>query len=46
MDKKEYAESAKCFRKYVELAPNANDAAIVRQQLSKLEELAAAPQSK
>ncbi len=46
MDKKEYAESAKCFRKYLELAPNANDAAIVRQQLPKLEELAANPQAK
>jgi tetratricopeptide (TPR) repeat protein len=46
MDKKAYAESAKCFRKYVELAPNASDAAIVRQQLSKIEELAAAPQAK
>jgi tetratricopeptide (TPR) repeat protein len=45
MDKKEYAESAKCFRKYLELAPNANDAAIVRQQLPKLEELAATPPS-
>jgi len=46
MDKKEYAESAKCFRKYLELAPNANDAAIVRQQLPKLEELAAAQPAK
>jgi uncharacterized protein HemY len=46
MDKKEYAESAKCFRKYLELAPNANDAEIVRQQLPKLEELAAAPRGK
>jgi tetratricopeptide (TPR) repeat protein len=46
MDKKDYAGSAKCFRKYLELAPNANDAAIVRQQLPKLEELAAAPQAK
>jgi tetratricopeptide (TPR) repeat protein len=46
MDKKAYAESAKCFRKYLELAPNANDAAIVRQQLPKLEELAANPQAK
>jgi tetratricopeptide (TPR) repeat protein len=46
MDKKEYAESAKCFRKYLELAPNANDAEIVRQQLPKLEEMAAATQSK
>jgi tetratricopeptide (TPR) repeat protein len=46
MDKKAYAESAKCFRKYLDLAPNANDAAIVRQQLPKLEELAANPQAK
>jgi tetratricopeptide (TPR) repeat protein len=46
MDKKEYAESAQCFRKYLELAPNANDAAIVRQQLPKLEELAANSQAK
>jgi len=37
LEKKQYAESAKCFRKYLELAPNANDAAIVRQQLPKLE---------
>ena len=42
MDKKAYAESVQCFRKYLELAPNANDAAIVRQQLPRLEELAAA----
>ncbi len=41
MDKKEYSESAKCFRKYLELAPNANDAAVVRQQLPKIDELAA-----
>ena len=46
MVKKEYVESAKCFRKYLELAPNANDAAIVRQQLPRLEELAANPQAK
>lgn len=46
MDKKQYAESARCFRKYLELAPNANDAAIVRQQLPRLEELAANPQAK
>jgi tetratricopeptide (TPR) repeat protein len=46
MDKKAYAESAQCFRKYLELAPNASDAAIVRQQLPKLEELAAVPQAK
>jgi len=43
MDKKEYAESARCFRKYLDLAPNAGDAAIVRQQVPKLEELAGAP---
>lgn len=41
MDKKAYAESAQCFRKYLELAPNANDAAIVRQQLPRLDEMAA-----
>ena len=46
MDKKAYAESAQCFRKYLELAPNASDAAIVRQQLPRLEELAANPQTK
>ena len=46
MVKKEYAESAKCFHKYLELAPNAKDAAIVRQQLPKLEELAANPQAR
>ena len=46
MEKKEYAESAQCFRKYLELAPNASDAAIVRQQLPKLEELAANPEAR
>ena len=46
MYKKGYAESAKCFRKYLELAPNAGDAATVRGQLPKLEELAANPQAK
>ena len=40
VDKKQYAESAKCFRKYLELAPNASDAAMVREQLPKLEEMA------
>lgn len=44
MDKKQYGESAKCFQKYLELAPNASDAAIVRQQLPKIEEMAAAAQ--
>ena len=43
MDKKEYAESAQYFRKYLELAPNANDAAAVRQQLARLEEQAGMP---
>jgi tetratricopeptide (TPR) repeat protein len=46
MDKKAYAESAKCFRKYLELAPKANDAAVVGQLLPKLEELAAKPEAK
>jgi tetratricopeptide (TPR) repeat protein len=39
--KREYAESAKLFRAYLELAPNAADAAIVRQQLPQLEQAAA-----
>src|ERR1035441_1334273 len=46
MEKKAYTESARCFRKYLELAPGAGDAAMVRQQLPKLEELAAAQQAK
>jgi tetratricopeptide (TPR) repeat protein len=46
LDKNEYAESAACFRKYLELAPNASDAAIVRQQLPRLEEMAAASPGK
>jgi uncharacterized protein HemY len=41
MQKHEYGESAKYLRSYLELAPNANDAAIVRQELGKLEEAAA-----
>ena len=41
MQKHEYGESAKLFRTYLELAPNANDAAIVRQQLPQLEQAAA-----
>jgi len=43
MDKKQYTESALFFRKYLELAPNAHDAAAVRAQLPKLAELASAP---
>ncbi len=42
MDKKQYGESARCFRKYLELAPNAADAGIVRQQLPRIEQMAAA----
>jgi tetratricopeptide (TPR) repeat protein len=38
--KREYAESAKLFRAYLELAPNAADAAIVRQQLPQIEQAA------
>jgi tetratricopeptide (TPR) repeat protein len=43
MQKKEYSESAKCFRTYLELAPNAKDAAIVREELAKLEAAASTP---
>jgi len=41
MQKREYSESAKCFHAYLNLAPNANDAAAVREQLPKLEEASA-----
>lgn len=44
MDRKQYSESARCFRDYLEFAPHANDAAVVRQQLPKIEALAGAPQ--
>ena len=37
MQKQQYAESAKFLRAYLELAPNARDAAIVREQIAKLE---------
>lgn len=43
MQKHEYAESAKCFRTYLELAPNAPNAAAVREELPKLEQAAALP---
>jgi tetratricopeptide (TPR) repeat protein len=43
MQKKQYSESAQYFRKYLELAPNAHDAPVVRAQLPKLEEMALAP---
>ena len=44
MQKHDYTESAKCLRTYLELAPNAKDAALVRQELAKLEATAAAQQ--
>lgn len=37
MQKQQYAESATYFRAYLELAPNARDAATVREQVAKLE---------
>ena len=37
MQKQEFSESAKCLRTYLELAPNAKDAAQVREQLTKME---------
>jgi tetratricopeptide (TPR) repeat protein len=37
MQKHELAESAKCLRTYLELAPNAKDAPIVRAELTKIE---------
>ena len=37
LQKHEYAESAKCLRTYLELAPNARDAASVREELAKIE---------
>lgn len=42
MQKQEYSESAKCLRTYLELAPNAKDAAIVREELTKIEAAASA----
>lgn len=43
MQKQEYTESAKCLRTYLELAPNAKDAAIVREELTKIEAAASTP---
>jgi len=40
--KREYTESAACFRNYLKLAPGARDAEAVRQQLSEFEKLAVA----
>ncbi len=42
IQKHEFAESAKCLRSYLELAPNAKDAALVRQELAKIEAAAGA----
>jgi tetratricopeptide (TPR) repeat protein len=42
MQKQQYAESAKYFRAYLELAPNARDAATVREQVAKLDHQAEA----
>jgi len=42
MRKNDSAEAARYFREYVALVPNANDAAAVRQQLSRLDAAAAA----
>lgn len=44
MRKQEYSASAKCLRTYLELAPNAKDAGIVRQELTKIEAAASRPQ--
>jgi Tfp pilus assembly protein PilF len=43
MQKQQYAESAKFLRAYLELAPNARDAAMVREQVVKLESQAGPP---
>jgi uncharacterized protein HemY len=37
INKQQYAESAKYLRAYLELAPNARDAAAVREQVAKLD---------
>jgi len=42
MGKQQYADSAKYFRAYLELAPNARDAATVREQVAKLDRQAEA----
>jgi tetratricopeptide (TPR) repeat protein len=43
MQKQAFAESAQCFRTYLELAPDSNEAAMIRQQLPKLDQAAAKP---
>jgi tetratricopeptide (TPR) repeat protein len=42
MQKHEYSESAKCFRTDLELAPNAKDATLVREELTRIEAAAGA----
>ncbi len=37
IEKHEFSESAKCLRTYLELAPNAKDAAMVHEQITKIE---------
>jgi uncharacterized protein HemY len=43
MGKNQLSESAKCLRTYLELAPNAKDAAVVHEQLIKLEAASGTP---
>jgi tetratricopeptide (TPR) repeat protein len=43
IEKREFSESAKCLRTYLELAPNAKDAALVHEQLTKIEAAATNP---
>ncbi len=43
MQKHEFSEAAKCLRTYLELAPNAKDAAVVHEELTKLEAAAIPP---
>ena len=40
MQKRDYAGAATCLRSYLEMAPNAPDAAAVRQELTRIEALA------
>ncbi|HEX3747767.1 MAG TPA: tetratricopeptide repeat protein [Bryobacteraceae bacterium] len=43
LGKQQYAESAKYLRTYVELVPNAHDAATVREQIARLDQMAGPP---
>jgi tetratricopeptide (TPR) repeat protein len=43
LEKHEFSESAKWFRAYLELAPNAKDAAMVHQELARIEAAASTP---